>query len=173
MCDVFKGNLIPFKDFYFGGRRPGRASLRGRSCRFAYRRRRRSCEARADRAGNPDETLHTAEVVLGAVSDHAAEVGCGIHAGKISVEDDVGLGSCELQNDPGEFTVADKQVEPPPRNLCGTLWSSSSWRSPGIDSWLRMRKRSVVPPMPSEVCSDKGRPGRLLDAELRDGREKF
>src|SRR5258708_1221609 len=43
------------------------------------------------------------------------------------------------------------RFEPPPRNLCGTWFASSKLRRSGKLSCFLIRRRSVVPPIPSEV----------------------
>src|SRR6266852_1393819 len=53
----------------------------------------------------------------------------------------------------GNSPSTTSKFEPPPRNLCGTPCSSSSFNKPGMASCRLMRSRSVMPPIPSEVIS--------------------
>jgi hypothetical protein len=107
---IFEGNLIAFEDFYFA---------RGDPIKFYFADVAADLHAvgagvhskRApDGAGNADEAFHAAEVVLGTVGDHAAEIGCGVNVCKISMEYNVRLGTRELEDDPGEFAVAYEKV---------------------------------------------------------------
>jgi len=47
---------------------------------------------------------------LAQVGDGAAQVRGGIDLGEIALKDDVRVGRRELQDDPGQFAVADEQV---------------------------------------------------------------
>src|SRR6267143_1769305 len=55
----------------------------------------------------------------------------------------------------GKSPSPTSRFEPPPRNLCGTWFVSRRFKRSGRLSWLLMRSKSVVPPMPSEVKSDR------------------
>src|SRR5258706_2262030 len=62
-----------------------------------------------------------------------------------------GSGRTSCRTTQGNSPSPTSRFEPPPRNLCGTWFASSKFRRSGRLSWLLMRSRSVVPPMPSEV----------------------
>src|SRR5204863_9243423 len=107
---IFKGNFIAAEDFNLAGGGPIEfdfadvaADLHAVSAGIHAKR-------AADGAGDADEAFHSAKVVLGAVGDGAAEVSGGIHAGKISVQDNFGFRFSELENDPWEFSVADEEI---------------------------------------------------------------
>src|SRR6266481_7651784 len=67
-------------------------------------------ESAADGAGDSDQALHSTEIVLRAIGNHAAQVRRGVHARQLAFENDGRLRSDELQNYPGQFAVAHKQV---------------------------------------------------------------
>src|SRR6266481_2649037 len=62
-----------------------------------------------------------------------------------------GSGRTSWRTTQGNSPSPTSRFEPPPRNLCGTWFASSKFRRSGRLSWLLMRSKSVVPPMPSEV----------------------
>src|ERR1700687_1785943 len=64
-----------------------------------------------------------------------------------------GSGRTSCRTTHGNSPSPTSRFEPPPRNLCGTWLASSKFRRSGRLSWLLMRSKSVVPPMPSEVRS--------------------
>src|SRR6516164_6048597 len=68
-----------------------------------------------------------------------------------------GCASCSTTN--GSSPSATSRLEPPPRNSCRMPYLSSRLSNSGIVSCLVIRKRSVVPPMPSEVFSASDAPG--------------
>src|SRR6516164_2470067 len=68
-----------------------------------------------------------------------------------------GCASCSTTN--GSSPSATSRLEPPPRNLCAMPCLSSRFSNSGIVSCPVIRKRSVVPPMPSEVISASDTPG--------------
>src|ERR1700740_1666576 len=78
-------------------------------------------QSTADGARNTDQTFHAAEVVLGAEGDSAAEVGGGIDASKIAVQNDAGIRWCELQDDPGKVAVAHEQIRATSEEFMGNL----------------------------------------------------
>src|SRR3989454_1151736 len=67
------------------------------------------------------------------------------------------LASCNTTQ--GNSPSATSRFVPPPRRRCGMACRSSRLSSSGkcVCSWTR--SKSVVPPMPSEVCSASGAPG--------------
>src|SRR5580692_2182260 len=67
--------------------------------------------------------------------------------------------NCRTTN--GNSPSTTNKFEPPPRNLCGTPCSSSSFSKPGMASCRWMRSKSVVPPIPSEVSSANETPRRI------------
>jgi hypothetical protein len=127
----------------------------------------------ADGTGDADEALHAAEVVLGAVCDGAAEVGCGVNVCEISFQDDVGFGSSELEDDPREFTVADKKIRTAAKEFVGDL--------PVVEK-LKQARNGFVPTDEEHVggaADSEGRVfgkrngGPMLDVELGDAGEKL
>src|SRR6267154_473076 len=62
-----------------------------------------------------------------------------------------GSGRTSWRTTQGNSPSPTSRFEPPPRNLYCISFASSRFRRPGRHSCLRMRTRSVVPPMPSEV----------------------
>src|SRR6202140_1059109 len=64
-----------------------------------------------------------------------------------------GLGCSNWRTTQGSSPSPTKRLDPPPRNRWGIPPESSRSRRLAIDSCFLMRKRSVVPPMPSEVRS--------------------
>src|SRR5882724_4066516 len=68
------------------------------------------------------------------------------------------LTNCRTTN--GNSPSTTSKFDPPPRNLCGTPCASRSFSNPGIASCFRIRSRSVVPPMPSDVNSASETPRR-------------
>src|SRR5437899_4041319 len=57
--------------------------------------------------------------MLGTEGNGAAEVGGCIDAGKIAVEDNVGLWAGELEDDPREFAVVDKKIRAAAKEFVG------------------------------------------------------
>src|SRR5260370_5796848 len=66
-----------------------------------------------------------------------------------------GSGRTSCRTTQGKSPSPTSRFEPPPRNLCGTWFASRRFNRSGRLSWLLMRSKSVVPPMPSEVKSDR------------------
>src|SRR5258708_2540551 len=64
-----------------------------------------------------------------------------------------GWGEASCKTTQGSSPSPTSRLEPPPRKQCGTPWESSRLSRPGMDSCLWMRRRSVVPPMASDVSS--------------------
>src|SRR5882724_8114874 len=71
-----------------------------------------------------------------------------------------GSGETSCRTTHGKSPSPTSKFEPPPKNLCGTWFSSRSRKRLGMLSCLLMRSRSVVPPMPSEVSSARDVPWR-------------
>ena len=104
---IFKGNLIAPQDFNlaFGG--PVKfyfadvaANLHAVSAGV-------HAEGSTNGAGDADESLHSAKIVLRTIGDGAAEVGRGIHMSKIPLENDFRVWLRKLEDDPGEFAIID------------------------------------------------------------------
>src|SRR6267378_3595617 len=71
-----------------------------------------------------------------------------------------GSGGTSCRTTQGNSPSPTSRFEPPPRNLCGIWFSSSSLKRHGMLSCLPMRSRSVVPPMPRQVHSAREVPWR-------------
>ena len=63
-----------------------------------------------DGAGNTDESLHAAEVVLRAEGDHAAKVCRGVDVRKVAIEHDIRFRTDELQDHPGQLPITHQQI---------------------------------------------------------------
>src|SRR5207249_8886762 len=93
-------------------------------------------ESASDGTGNPNETLHAAEVVLGAEGDHAAKVGSGVHVSEVPVEDDVWLRADELQDYPRQLIFTYEQVRASAEKLVGN--------AVGVEQTQKIRKALVL-----------------------------
>src|SRR5260370_1436114 len=67
-----------------------------------------------------------------------------------------GRTSCRITH--GRSPSPTSRFEPPPRNLCGTWFTSSRFRRSGRLSCFLIRSKSVIPPMPSEVRPARAAP---------------
>src|SRR5260370_22098232 len=64
----------------------------------------------SDSAGDADESLHPTEIVRRAEGDQAPQACRGIDMREIAMDHDVGLGTDELQDHPGQFPITYEQV---------------------------------------------------------------
>src|SRR5579872_414358 len=71
-----------------------------------------------------------------------------------------GSGFTSVMTTHGSSPSPTSRFDPPPRNLCGTPCCSSRFSKSGMPSCFLMRSKSVVPPIPSDVSSDRACPGR-------------
>src|SRR6266478_1462088 len=69
-----------------------------------------------------------------------------------------GSGRTSCRTTQGNSPSPTSKFEPPPRNLCGTWFASRRFKRSGRLSCSRIRSRSVLPPMPSEVRSARAAP---------------
>src|SRR5260370_32052906 len=69
-----------------------------------------------------------------------------------------GSGGTSCRTPQGNSRSPTSKFEPPPRNLCGTWFASRRFKRSGRLSCSRIRSRSVLPPMPSEVRSARAAP---------------
>src|SRR6266850_1718986 len=71
-----------------------------------------------------------------------------------------GSGGTSCRTTQGNSPSPTSRFDPPPKNLCGMWFSSSSLKRHAMLSCLLMRRRSVVPPMPRQVNSAREVPWR-------------
>src|SRR6266568_6893051 len=89
-----------------------------------------------DSAGNTDEPLHSAEVVLGTKGDHAAQVGRGVNVRKVAIDHYIGLRTNKLQDHPGQLPITHEQVRASAEELV--------WNMVRVEEIQKLRKAFVL-----------------------------
>src|ERR1700730_10510585 len=104
---VFERNLVALEDFYLAVRRSIELYLPDVTPDLHAVSSGIHPQSAADGAGDADQPLHAAEVVLRAEGHRATEVRCGIYLGERAFDDDVRIRPHEIQDDPRKLSVAD------------------------------------------------------------------